>query len=63
MIEWVLIIWVTVGGNINAQVSAPMEVGTYRIEQDCWNAAEAAVTDRIGDKRGAVTAMCVPRDK
>jgi len=60
MIEWVLIIWVLLPG---ANVSDPVEVGTYRLEAECIAAAEVVVVDRIGDKRGAVTAVCIPRDK
>jgi len=60
MVEWVLIIWVLLPG---ANVSDPVEVGTYRFEDACVAAAEKTVLDRIGDKRGAVTAVCVPRDK
>jgi len=60
MSEWVLIIWVMLAGS---GISDPVEVGTYRVESDCLAAAESVVVDRIGDKRGAVTAVCVSRDK
>lgn len=60
MIEWVLIIWVLLPGE---NISDPVEIGSYRVEADCIVAAEIAVVERIGSKQGAVTAVCVPRDK
>jgi len=63
MIEWVLIIWVSICGSGSCDIEGPKEIGTYRSITDCEAAAYATINNKLGDKRGGVTATCTPRDK
>ena len=69
MTEWVLIIWVTVAGSCDnsaycsSSITEIKELGAYSTKAICTGAAHEVVLEQIGAKRGAVTAVCVPRER
>lgn len=65
MIEWVLVIWITVPATSSSHgwyVTTPTEVGVYR-ELDSCELQRDLLIDTTKNDKGAVTATCVERDK
>ncbi len=60
MIEWILVVWLIVGGPDKAVLAPAFEVGTYRLLASC-EAAAGSVRFERGDVE--FIALCVARDK
>ena len=56
--KFMLIIWLI----INGEISEPIKMGPYSSSDACHDAAELALSDRIGSRQGAGTAICVPME-
>ena len=60
MIEWILVVWLIVGGPENRTLAPAFEVGTYRF-LDAWEKSAAAV--RVERHDVEFIALCIERDK
>ena len=69
MTEWVLVLWLMLpagnpGGERAYNVTGPKEIGTYRMLAKCEEERDKLVEMSLPNNvRGAVTAVCVARDK
>lgn len=60
MIEWILVVWLIVGGPDNAALAPAFPVGTFRMLDDCEKSAKTVRFER-GDVE--FIALCIERDK
>ncbi len=62
MIEYVLILWITISAGDSGYITTPKEIGTYHMLDRCEVARDLLVETTKAEE-GAVVAVCLARDK
>ncbi len=60
MIEWILVVWLVVGGPENPVLAPAFEVGTFRFLAACEKSAATVSFERSDVE---FIALCIERDK